>query len=321
MTYKCKFEWPNGAHIAVVFNMSWETWEKSLGTSKNNQKVSERVPADAHYTRGMRWIFEHAHGENGGMQRLLDVWKRHGIRTSAYADGHTVTLFPELAKQAAADGHEFIIQGWEHNYLWAMSLAEQIESIHKTKEAFDKLGIKATGYSSPGGHVTAETFGIAADMGLDYVCGLRNTDVPFIIPINNRKMVGMTSYALTDFCNYYLGDATPRDIIGMWKDEFDGLYEEGQRGHPKMLAYGTHPILAHAFRTKPLEELLDYVKSKPRVWITTRGEIARWVLDNYPDHDLAAFYPEAVASDRYYGLGIGLGGEEAVQEALRYRRA
>src|SRR5262249_52966387 len=126
MTYKCKFEWPNGAHIAVVFNMSWETWEKTLGTSKNNQKVSERVPADAHYTRGMRWIFEHAHGENGGMQRLLDVWKRHDIRTSAYADGHTVTLFPELAKEAAADGHEFIIQGWEHNYLWAMSLAEQI---------------------------------------------------------------------------------------------------------------------------------------------------------------------------------------------------
>ena len=26
--YKCKFEWPGGAHIAVVFNMSWETWEK-----------------------------------------------------------------------------------------------------------------------------------------------------------------------------------------------------------------------------------------------------------------------------------------------------
>ena len=62
------------------------------------------------------------------------------------------------------------------------------------------------------------------------------------------------------------------------------------------------------------------MKSKPKVWITTRGEIARWMLDRYPDHTLAAFYPEAVASDRWYGLGIGLGGEEAVKEALSFRR-
>ena len=321
MVYKCKFEWPNGAHIAVVCNMSWETWERSLGTSKNNQKAHERVPADAHYTRGMRWIFEHAYAENGGMQRLLDIWKRHGVSSSCYADGHTVTLFPELAKQAAADGHEFIVQGWNHDYLWNMSVAEQRESLHKTQEAFKTLGIKATGYSSPGGHVTAETFGLAEELGLDFVCGTRNCDVPFVIPIYGRKLVGQTSYQLTDFCNYSLGDATPRDIMGMWKDAFDGLYEEGQRGHPKFLAYGTHPILSHAFRTKPLEELIEYVKSKPRVWITTRGEMARWVLDNYPDHTLDKFYPEAVASDRHYGLGIGLGGEEAIHEALSYRRA
>jgi hypothetical protein len=44
------------------------------------------------------------------------------------------------------------------------------------------------------------------------------------------------------------------------------------------------------------------------------------VLENYPEHDLAAFYPEAANSDRHYGLQIGLGGEEAEREALSYRR-
>jgi chitin deacetylase len=268
----------------------------------------------------MRWIYEHAYAETGGMQRLLDLWARHDIATSCYADGHTVTLFPELARAAAAAGHEFLVQGWEHNYFWDMTAAEQAESLQRTKRAFDELGLKATGFSSPGGHMTPETFGIVADLGLDYVCGLRNVDVPFMIPVKGRKLVGMTSYALTDFCNYNMGDACPRDIIGMWRDAFDAMYEEGQRGHPKMLAYGTHPILAHAFRTRPLEELIEYVKSRPRVWITTRGEIARWMLERYPDHDLSAFYPEAVASDRHYGLSIGLGGEEAVREALSFRR-
>jgi hypothetical protein len=66
--------------------------------------------------------------------------------------------------------------------------------------------------------------------------------------------------------------------------------------------------------------VIRYVKSKPNVWITTREQIADWVLQNYPERDLASFYPEAITSDKHYGLGLGLGGEEAIQEALRYRR-
>jgi peptidoglycan/xylan/chitin deacetylase (PgdA/CDA1 family) len=318
--YDCKFAWPDGAHIAVVFNMSWETWEKKLGTPDNNQKSSERVPAHAKYGRGMRWIYEHAYAETGGMQRLLDLWSRHGIRTSTYADGHTVSLFPGLAKAAAAAGHEFLVQGWEHNYFWDMTVEEQADALDRTIAAFKELGLKATGFSSPGGHVTAETFPLVADRGFKYACGLRNVDVPFIMHVNGRKLVGMTSYAISDFSSYSTADTPPRDVIDMWRDCFDALYEEGQRGHPKMLAFGTHPILAHGYRTRPLEDLIRYVKSTPRVWITTRGEIAEWVLENYPDLDLAKFYPEAVASDRYYGLGIGLGGDEALEEAASYRR-
>ena len=319
--YNCKFEWPNGAHIAVVFNMSWETWERSLGTADNNQKAKERVPRDAKYGRGMRWIYEHAFAETGGMQRLLDIWKRHDIRTSAYADGHTVSLFPDLARAVAGDGHEIILQGWEHNYFWDMTVEEQADSIDRTIDVFDKvLGLRAPGFSSPGGHLTAETFPLLAKRGFTYACGLRNADVPFIMTIDGHKMVGMTSYALTDFMNYNGNEVTPRAIMEMWRDAFDAMYEEGQRGYPKMLAYGTHPILGHSFRTRPLEDLIRYVKSRPNVWITTRGEIADWVLQNYPDMDLAQFYPEAVTSDRYYGLGIGLGGQEAIDEAHRFRR-
>jgi peptidoglycan/xylan/chitin deacetylase (PgdA/CDA1 family) len=319
--YDCNFAWPNGAYIAVVFNMSWETWEQSLGTTTNNQKAKERVPSSAQYGRGMRWIYEHAYAETGGMQRLLDLWKRHDIRTSVYADGHTVSLFPDLARKVADAGHEYLVQGWEHNYFWDMTVAEQAESIDKTIETFQSvLSLRAPGFSSPGGHLTAETFPLLADRGFTYACGLRNADVPFIMRVGERKLVGMTSYAITDFMNYNGNECTPRDIIDMWRDAFDALYDEGQRGHPKMLAYGTHPILAHGFRTRPLEDLIRYVKGRPNVWIATRGEIAEWVLQKYPDMDLSSFYPEAVASDRHYGLGIGLGGKQATDEALRHRR-
>ena len=106
-------------------------------------------------------------------------------------------------------------------------------------------------------------------------------------------------------------------------------------GSPKMLAYGTHPFCCHASRTRPLEEIIKWMKghpkdwfatrpkdwfaTRPKVWFATREEIADWMLENYPDHDLSKFYPEAVASDRHYGLGLGLGGAEAQEKLSRWR--
>ena len=318
--YNADFKWPDGANIAVVFNMSWETWEKSLATSANDQKASERVPPTAKYGRGMRWIYEHAFGETGGMQRYLDVWERHGIKTSCYADGLTVKLYPALAKEVRDRGHEYLVQGWTHSYLHSMTVAEQTKGIDDTIKVFKKAGIKFTGYSSPGGHLTAETFDLVAKRGFKYICGLRNAEVPFIIPVGNKKLVGQTSYDVSDFSSYSSGDHSPRQVLEMWRDYFDALYAEGQRGYPKMLAYGTHPILGYGHRSYPLEEVIRYIKGKPKVWITTRGEISEYVHKNYPNLTLSKFYPGAAASDRWYGLGIGLGGKEAKKESARYRK-
>jgi hypothetical protein len=94
--YKGKFEWPNGAYIAVVFNMSWEIPPKSLGTAKD-QNHGRGDSAAAKYTRVMRPVYETACAESGGMQRLVDLWKPYEIQTSTYADGLNVSLFPELS--------------------------------------------------------------------------------------------------------------------------------------------------------------------------------------------------------------------------------
>jgi allantoinase len=307
--YKAQFAWPDGAYIAVVFNVSWEIPPKHHLAPKPHEK----------YTRAMRPVYETAFADTGGFQRLMDMWERHGIKSSIYADGLGVTLFPGISKEAGDAGHEFIVQGWTHAFLYEMTAAEQAKAISDTNAAFEKvLGKRATGFSSAGGHLTSETFDILAEQGFKYSCGLRNAEVPFIIRVGGKKLVGMTSYAVSDTPT--ARGQSVREMVTMWRDYFDALYDEGRRGYPKMLAYGTHPVLAHGHRTRPLEEVIEYVKGKGKVWITTRGEIADWVLKNYPEHDLAAFYPEAVNSDRYYGLGIGLGGEEALKEAASYRR-
>lgn len=319
--YQGEFRWPNGEHIAVVFNMSWETWAQTLGTAENNQRPGESVPPSAEYGRWMYPIYEHAFAETGGMQRLLDVWARHDIKVSAYASGLAFDLYPALARRVHDEGHEFLVQGWDHSFLWEQTVEQQRESIGKTRQIMTEvLGRSPNGYSASAGSITPETFDIIRELGFTYVCGFRNVDVPFIIKHRERPLVGMNSYAISDYNSYGMQDAAPRDVLAMWRDSFDTLYDEGRRGKPQMLAYGTHPFLAHGFRTRPLEETLEYVKSQEGVWIATRGEIAEYMLEAYPGREISDFYPEAIASDRWYGLSMGVGGDEADAEARRYRK-
>lgn len=44
------------------------------------------------------------------------------------------------------------------------------------------------------------------------------------------------------------------------------------------------------------------------------------MLKSYPDLDLSKFYPEAVNSDKGWGLALGVGGKEAEEAALYHRR-
>lgn len=314
------FHWPDGASIAVVFNISWETWPKKLGTATNNQRRGESVEPEAKYGRWMMPVYEHAYAETSGMQRLLDLAERRGIPMSCYVDGQTLELYPDLARRARDAGHEFILQGWDHSFLWEQTIAEQEESIRRTMQAFDSvLGVKPKGYSASAGSITPETFDFIAEREFLYACGFRNCDVPFVIPRADRPLVGMNSYDLSDFNSYGHSDHDIRDVLRMWRDEFDELRDEGKRGFPKMLAFGTHPMLSHGYRTRPLEEVVRYVQDLPDVWITTREKIAEWTIENFPTMDLSTFYPEAVASDRWYGLSLGVGGEEAEREARSYR--
>ncbi len=317
--YNCDFKWPDGAYIAVAFNMSWETCEETLGTSLSTEKKGTGPQSEAPFARGMRVIYEHAFAETGGMQRIMDVWQRHSINASCYVNGNTVALYPELAKRMLAEGNELIAQGWRHHPLTRMSAEEHAKSLDMTLETFDQvLNYKPAGFSSPGGNITSETYHLLVERGFKYSCGLRNADVPFIMNIGTKKLVGMTSYDISDFASYT--DNMPiSEILQRLTDAFDAMYDEGRRGWPKMLTYGTHPFVCHASRTRPLEKVIQYMKGHPKVWFATRGEIADWVLENYPDHDLAKFYPEAVNSDRHYGLGIGLGGSEAEKKFSQYR--
>ena len=69
---------------------------------------------------------------------------------------------------------------------------------------------------------------------------------------------------------------------------FDILYDEGQT-QPKMMSVGLHPrLIGHPARAMGLKRFLDYIATKPDVWVTRRLDIAKhWVATHpYPGKGL-----------------------------------
>jgi peptidoglycan/xylan/chitin deacetylase (PgdA/CDA1 family) len=71
------------------------------------------------------------------------------------------------------------------------------------------------------------------------------------------------------------------------KAQFDQLYREGEE-NGRLMCIAFHPYaMGRPHRAKYLAEVLEYVTSHDRVWVTTTDEIAEYYLANYYDQAVA----------------------------------
>ena len=70
---------------------------------------------------------------------------------------------------------------------------------------------------------------------------------------------------------------SPELLFQLYKDEFDGAYEQGT-----MLVLTLHPhVTGHRAPVRHLDSLIAYMKSKPGVWFATAEQIARYVKEKH----------------------------------------
>jgi peptidoglycan/xylan/chitin deacetylase (PgdA/CDA1 family) len=68
----------------------------------------------------------------------------------------------------------------------------------------------------------------------------------------------------------------PRELLQVWKDEFDVAYEEGT-----MFLLTMHPhYIGHRSRIVVLQELIEHIRSRPGVWFATHRAAAEYVKGN-----------------------------------------
>lgn len=275
-----RFPLPGDEFIAVVPHIAWE-WitHNEYQTMVEQESVGRPFPAGAHHLVDYRATQERQFAESGGLQRLLRTLEDLDARISVLISGRTVAEFPDLAREVRDRGHDVGSQNWEHVSPIMYDEPTERADLQRTVDTFQEvLRLRPSGYVSPGGRSTPQTAKLLMEHGYVWQGDYYQAEIPFVIEWQSRRLACF-GYGQTDYRMRGSGALSPRAYYEMLRDNFECLYAEGRKGYPKVMGFAVHPWFALGFRTRPWAEFLDDVRSRPRVWFTTRTEVGRWALE------------------------------------------
>jgi len=266
--------WPNDAKIAVSFFVAFEAFDKS-----SQYRRSEGGKPD---------YASLAYGEYGGkagIWRIMDVFARHGVTGTIDTNGRIAELFPDALQQLHDAGHEIVGHGWVNDMpLISVEAQQERALIRRTLDALAAVtGKRPVGWVSPGHRINEYTFEHFVEEGIYWTGDLPGPDIPEHRMIKGKPLVVMPRLGYANDLSLIFNAKNPaRVYFDSFKAAFDCLYAEGEAGSPKLIDalvhahIGGRPNIIGVF-----EECVRYAKSFKDVWFCTKGEIAKYYLDNY----------------------------------------
>jgi peptidoglycan/xylan/chitin deacetylase (PgdA/CDA1 family) len=241
-----------------------------------------------------------------GAPRLVELFRRFGIKTTWFIPGHSIETFPGQMEAVAAAGHEIGVHGYSHENPIVMTPAQEEDVIEKCIELVTKLGGKPpAGYVAPWWEFSPITNELLLKKGFKYDHSLMHHDhQPYYVRVGDSwTKIDYTKKAAewmaplkrgreTDLIeipgNWSLDDlppmmfikkapnsfgfVNPHDIEQLWRDQFDWVYREYD--------YAIFPITIHPdVSGRPqvlmmLERLYAYISRHPGVRFVTMNEMA-----------------------------------------------
>jgi peptidoglycan/xylan/chitin deacetylase (PgdA/CDA1 family) len=266
-------QWPHGNRIAVSFNIMHE-WE----SVPRPNTIRKRTMSPASTCLDFLALGAREYGANFGFQRLLNILDKFDVKATVFTSGLMAELFPDTLKEAAQRGHEIACHHWDqsrHPFDYN-SMEEEREAIARSIEAIENaVGIRPLGYMSPGPRPSPNTLELCASFGFRWNGDYCDSDVPYIIDVNGKKLVSI-GYVRPGYTD---NDLLPLGLAGalqQLKDEFDAHYDEAAK-QPMKFRYAMHnftggrPGLAKVF-----ERFLAYAKEHRNVWFCRCIDIAEF---------------------------------------------
>ena len=257
--------WPGGARVAVL--LSFDVDNETIWLRNNDTNVGG--------------LSQGEYGSRVALGRVLGLLDEHGVAASFFGPAVSFSLAPQMIEAIQASGrHEIGIHGWIHERNATLPREEEERLLRKAVERMTELmGERPVGYRAPSWNFSDNTLDLLMEMDFLYDSSLMADDRPYEI-VANGEPTGFVELPV----DWILDDAplmnplgdrysSPRDVLEVYKDEFDVAYDEGTT-----FVLTMHPhYIGHRSRIVVLRELIEHIKEKDDVWFGTHEEAVRWV--------------------------------------------
>lgn len=241
-----------------------------------------------------------------GLRRVLALLAEYDIKGTFFVPGHTALAFPQTVVDIVAAGHEIGHHGWVHENPAATSPDQERWILDKGLEALKTVaGIRPVGYRSPSWDNSPDTVPLLLEYGFQYESSMMGSEYePYWCRIGDAwsktepwkfgepvDLVELpVSWLLDDFPHLeyvsshgmvFPAARTPRQLLQIWTDAFDYLYDEIGSGifnvtmHPEVIGRGARMLV--------LRGLIEHIKGKQGVTFGTCAAYAqKWRAGKTP---------------------------------------
>ena len=255
-----------------------------------------------------------------GTPRLLELFRRFGIKTTWFVPGHSMETFPKQIAAVIEAGHELGLHGYSHENPIAMTPRQEEDVLERCLEVAKTFsGKRPTGYVAPWWEFSPITNELLLKKGFKYDHSLMHKDFePYYVRVGDRWtkidyskdakewMKPLVRGRETDLveipASWYLDDlppmmfikaapnshgfVNPRHLEEIWRDQFDWVYREYDYA---VFTMTIHPDVSGRPQVlMMLERLYNHIINHPGVRFTTFDDIATDFIRRNPRKKRAA---------------------------------
>ena len=171
-------QWPNGARCACAITFDVDA----------DSLIHISRPDDGH--RRLYPISMGRYGPNSAVPRILETYRRLGLRQSFFMPGWVMEQYPETVEAILSDGHEIGHHGYLHEDPAQQNAEEQSYWFERALEVHRRLtGKTPRGYRAPVYNVTPEVLSLAVQHGLTYESSMMADDLPYRIDTEAGSLI------------------------------------------------------------------------------------------------------------------------------------
>ena len=261
-----KHFWPGDARMAFLVNFEYEV----LRTDRTRPDGSPDI----------REMSSREYEARNGLHRLLGVFDKFGLKSTAFVAGATADLFPDTVEELVERGHEVAAHGYSGEDIPPLGEQAEREHIARIVSAIENVTHeRPVGWMCPRCQPSDFTMDILADLGFVWNSDMFDADMPYILEASGRKLLEIPRTFATD--DIMMPNTDPTAMFGAWRDEFDCLYRESAET-PKMMTITIHPyITGRPSRSIALERALEHIMGHDGIWFAQNGELADHCLQKW----------------------------------------